>query len=73
MVCRLFVIKLVVFFLFSKTNSHLFVNPFLSYFENIAHVSGVSVCIFVALYVWMFVAGANKVEGSLAEFMRRNQ
>ena len=48
----------------------------LSYFEKIAHnyVSGVSVCIFVALYlcnfvslyVRMFVARANKVEGTMS-------
>ena len=30
-----------------------------------SYVSGVSVCIFVALSVWMCVAGANKVEGTL--------
>ena len=29
-------------------------------------VSGVSVCIFVALYVGMFVARANKVEGTMS-------
>ena len=28
-------------------------------------VHGLSVCIFVALYVLMFVAGANKVEGTM--------
>ena len=44
----------------------------LSYFEKIAHyVSGMSVCIFVALYlvalyVQMFVARANKVEGTMS-------
>ena len=48
---------------------------FLSYFEkNSSYVSGVSVCIFVvlylcifvSLYVWMFVARANKVEGTMS-------
>ena len=31
-----------------------------------SYVSGVSVCIFVALYVQMFVARANKVEGTIS-------
>ena len=40
---------------------------FLSYLEkNSSYVSGVSVCIFVALYVRMFVARANKVEGTMS-------
>ena len=40
---------------------------FLSYLEkNSSYVSGVSVCIFVALYVRMFVAKANKVEGTMS-------
>ena len=34
--------------------------------KNTSHVSGVSVCIFVALYVGMFVARANKVEGTIS-------
>ena len=39
----------------------------LSYFEkNSLYVSGVSVCIFVALHVGMFVARANKVEGTMS-------
>ena len=40
---------------------------FLSYFEKkSSYVSGVSVCVFVALYVGMFVARANKVEGTMS-------
>ena len=44
----------------------------LSYFEKIAHMSVVWLyvslwlCRFVALYVRMFVAGANKVEGTMS-------
>ena len=38
----------------------------LSYFEKIAHMSVVGVCIFVALYVRMSVVGANKVEGTMS-------
>ena len=44
----------------------------LSYFEKIAHMSVVWLyvslwlCRFVALYVPMFVAGANKVEGTMS-------
>ena len=44
----------------------------LSYFEKIAHMSVVSayvslwLCIFVTLYVRMFVARANKVEGTMS-------
>ena len=34
--------------------------------KNSSYVSGVSVCIFVALYVQMFVARANKVEGTIS-------
>ena len=38
----------------------------MSYFEkNSSCVSDVSVCIFVALSVRMFVAGANNVEGNM--------
>ena len=45
----------------------------LSYFEkNSSYVSGVSVCIFLALSVWMCVAGANKVEGTM-RYYARNQ
>ena len=40
--------------------------------KNSSYVSGVSVCIFVALYVRMFVARANKVEGTMS-LMLRNQ
>ena len=36
------------------------------FFQNSSYVSGVSVCIFVALYVRMSVAGANKVEGIMS-------
>ena len=42
------------------------VASFLSYFEkNSLYVSGLSVCIFVALYFRMFVAGVDKVEGTM--------
>ena len=34
--------------------------------KNSSYVSDLSVCIFVALYVRMFVAGANKVEGTMS-------
>ena len=77
MVCRLFIIKLVVFFLISKTNSHLFVNPFLSYFEKIVHMSVVYERMylygFASLYVRMFVAGANKVEGTMSSCVGTNE
>ena len=39
---------------------------FFSYFENSSYVSGLNTCIFVALYVPTFVAGANKVEGAMS-------
>ena len=32
-----------------------------------------SVCIFVALYVWMFVAGANKVDGTVSWLVGTNE
>ena len=39
----------------------------LSYFEkNISYVSGLSVCISVALCARISVAGANKVEGTMS-------
>ena len=34
--------------------------------KNSSYVIGVSVCIFVALYLWMFVARVNKVEGTMS-------
>ena len=34
--------------------------------KNSSYVIGVSVCIFVALYLWMFVARASKVEGTMS-------
>ena len=36
------------------------------FWKNSTYVSGVSICIFVALYVGMFVARANKVEGTMS-------
>ena len=39
-------------------------NDLLSYFFS-SYISGLSVCIFVALCVRMSIAGANKVEGTL--------
>ena len=57
----------------NSLNQRCFLKPFcqiimslLSYFEKKTYVSGLRVCIFVALYVWMFVAGANKVEGTMS-------
>ena len=39
----------------------------LSYFEkNSSYISGVSVCIFVVLYLQMFVEKANNVEGTMS-------
>ena len=38
----------------------------LNFFEKIAHVSGLSVCVFLALCVWMCVAGTNKVEDTIS-------
>lgn len=40
--------------------------PLLSYFENSSYVSGLSACIFVAVYVQIIFAGANKVEGTVS-------
>ena len=37
------------------------------------HLSGVSVCIFVALYLGMFVARANKVEGTMSCCLGTNE
>ena len=51
---------------------------FLSYFEKIAHMSVVWayvslwLCIFVSLYIWMFVARANKVEGTISWCLATN-
>ena len=38
-----------------------------------SYVVGVSACIFVALYVRMFVAGANKVEGTMSWCVGTNE
>ena len=38
----------------------------ISFVEKGSYVSGLSVCIFVALYVRMSVAGANKAEGTMS-------
>ena len=52
---------------------------FLSYFEKIAHMSVVWayvslwLCIFVALYVGMFVARTNKVEGTMSWCLGTNE
>ena len=51
------------------------------FFQNSSYVSGVSVCIFVALYlcnfvslyVQMFVARANKVEGTMSWCLGTNE
>ena len=46
----------------------------LSYFwKKCSYVSGLGVCIFVALYVGMFVAGANKVEGTMSWCLGTNE
>ena len=39
--------------------------PFWAILKNSSYVSGLSVFIFVALCVWISVAGANKVEGTI--------
>ena len=43
------------------------------FWKNSSYVSGVSVCIFVALYVGMFVARANKVEGTMIWCLGTNE
>ena len=43
------------------------------FWKNSSYVSGVSVCIFVALYVGMFVARANKVEGTISWCLGTNE
>ena len=59
--------SLIALFTASSSSSSL-----LSYFEKIAHMSVVWayvslwLCISVTLYVRMFVAGANKVEGTMS-------
>ena len=46
----------------------------MSYFEkNGSYVSGLSVCIYVALSVRMCVAGANKVEGTMSLRLGTNE
>ena len=48
---------------YEKFYLHAFIEGF---GKNSLYVSGVSVCIFVALYVRMFVARANQVEGTMS-------
>ena len=43
------------------------------FWKNSSYVSGVSICIFVALYVGMFVARANKGEGTMSWCLRTNE
>ena len=43
------------------------------FWKNSTYVSGVSICIFVALYVGMFVARANKVEGTMSWCLGTNE
>ena len=43
------------------------------FWKNSSYVSGVSVYIFVALYVRMFVARAKKVEGTMRWCLRTNE
>ena len=57
--------------------SALFIPPMRVFIElfwkNSSYVSGVSVCIFVAFYVGMFVAWANKVEGTMSWCLGTNK
>ena len=56
----------------SNNGRQIWATILLSYFEKIAHMSVVQayvslwLCGFVALYVGMFVARANKVEGTMS-------
>ena len=43
------------------------------FWKNSSYVSGVNVFIFVALYVRMFVARANKVEGTISWYLGTNE
>ena len=43
------------------------------FWKNSSYVSGVSACIFVALYVGMFVARANKGEGTMSWCLGTNE
>ena len=43
------------------------------FWKNSSYVSGVNVCIFVALYVRIFIAGANKVEGTKSWCLETNE
>ena len=43
------------------------------FWENSSYVSGLGVCIFVAFYVRMFVAGVNAIRLRFYELMRKNQ
>ena len=43
------------------------------FWKNCSYVSGVSVCIFVALYVRIFVAGVDKVEGTMSWCLGTNE
>ena len=43
------------------------------FWENSSYVSGLGVCIFVASYVRMFVAGTDKVEGTMSFCVRTNE
>ena len=43
------------------------------FFQNSSYVSGLGVCIFVASYVRMFVAGTDKVEGTMSFCVRTNE
>ena len=56
-----------------EKNSMLMLASFFDLFgKNSSYVSGLSVCIFVALSVWMCVAGANKVEGTMSWLLGTN-
>ena len=48
-------------------------SPFELFWKNSSYVRGLSVCIFVALYVRMFVAGANNVQGTMSWCIRTNK
>ena len=43
------------------------------FWKNCSYVSGVSVCIFVALYVRIFVAEVDKVEGTMSWCLGTNE
>ena len=57
---------------FSSSNIFFLLILFQLFLKNSSYVSGVSVYIFVALCVWMCVAGANKVGGTMSWYLGTN-